>query len=61
MIGVYTPPPLRNEPKSTTQQHDCLRDRVDEILIELNKQLGFDFNREGRLGLAVCIGKTMLT
>jgi len=30
MLGVYTPLPLRNEPRSNIQQSDCLR--VDEIL-----------------------------
>ena len=58
MLGVYTPLPLRNEPQSTTQQHDCLW--VDENLVELNKQLGLDFNQDDLLDLAVRIGKTML-
>ena len=57
MLGVYTPLPLRNEPRSNIQQSGCLR--VDEILVLLNQQLGLAFDRDDLLDLAVRIGETM--
>ena len=59
MLGVYTPLPLRNEPRSNIQQSGCLR--VDEILVYmlLNQQLGLAFDRDDLLDLAVRIGETM--